>query len=107
MATSRASASTKQIIWRSIDFEIFGKVQGVFFRRDTRRKARELFLTGWVQNTNKGTVIGQAQGQEDKIKLMKSWLKTKGSPKSRIDKAVFSNEKNVDELTFKSFDIMR
>ncbi|XP_792402.1 acylphosphatase-1 [Strongylocentrotus purpuratus] len=106
MATG-ASASAKQIVWRSIDFEIFGKVQGVFFRRDTRRKAKELALTGWAQNTSKGTVIGQAQGPVDKIKVMKSWLKTKGSPKSRIDKAVFSNEKNVDELTFKTFDIIR
>ena len=37
----------------------------------------------------------------------KQWLKNTGSPKSRIDKAVFSNEKNLDELTFNTFDIIK
>ncbi|XP_072164574.1 acylphosphatase-1-like isoform X2 [Diadema setosum] len=102
-----ASAITGRMALKSIDFEIFGKVQGVFFRKHTRLKAKEYNLTGWVQNTSRGTVIGQAQGPIDKISQMKKWLRTKGSPKSRIDKAVFSNEQEIETLTFQTFDIIR
>ncbi|XP_060575297.1 acylphosphatase-1-like [Ruditapes philippinarum] len=41
----------------SVDFEVFGKVQGVFFRRYTQKKAKELHIVGWVMNTHRGTVL--------------------------------------------------
>ncbi|CAG8773656.1 6327_t:CDS:2, partial [Acaulospora morrowiae] len=31
----------------SLTYEVFGKVQGVFFRKFTREKAIELKLVGW------------------------------------------------------------
>eukprot|EP00960_Hanusia_phi_P072879 767894-Hanusia_phi.AAC.7 len=58
----------------SFSFEVFGKVQGVFFRylfassapspqlrarKHTQKKAVELQLTGWVANTDRGTVVGE------------------------------------------------
>lgn len=43
----------------SVDFEVFGKVQKVFFRKHTKNKADELGLVGWVKNTKQDTVIGQ------------------------------------------------
>ena len=43
---------------RSIEFEVFGKVQGVFFRKFTAAKAEELKLAGWVFNHESGTVRG-------------------------------------------------
>ena len=35
----------------AVDFEVFGKVQGVFFRKFTNEKANSLGLRGWVKNT--------------------------------------------------------
>ncbi|XP_059161047.1 acylphosphatase-2-like isoform X2 [Physella acuta] len=90
---------------KSVSFEVFGKVQGVFFRKHTQSEAKKLGLTGWVQNTQGGTVIGCIEGPEDKIKIMKIWLEKTGSPESHIDKCVFSNEKIVDKPSFSSFDI--
>ena len=81
MATSNA----KKLL--SIDYEIFGKVQGVFFRKFTHQEAQKLSLVGWVMNTESGTVVGQMQGAEDKVKKMKEWLTKTSSPKSKIDKA--------------------
>ncbi len=59
---------------------VFGKVQGwyafndkisgVFFRKYTEKKGNELGLVGWVQNTPKGTVIGDAQGPVDSLEKM-------------------------------------
>lgn len=57
-----ASSSTNLI---SVDYEIFGKVQGVFFRKFTAAEATKLKLVGWVMNTEKGTVKGQIQGNNN------------------------------------------
>ncbi|XP_078283999.1 acylphosphatase-2-like isoform X5 [Rhinoraja longicauda] len=88
---------------RSVDYEVFGNVQGVFFRKFTVEQAEKLGLVGWVKNTAEGTVTGQVQGSADKINVMMNWLKSVGSPTSRIDKAHFSNEINVPKLDFNNF----
>ncbi|KAH3853284.1 hypothetical protein DPMN_095806 [Dreissena polymorpha] len=89
----------------SVNFEIFGKVQGVFFRKHTEKTAKGLGLVGWVMNTPQKTVQGQVQGREEKVAEMKKWLQTKGSPKSKIEKAVFTEERAIPALTYKSFSI--
>ncbi|XP_042589394.1 acylphosphatase-2-like [Cyprinus carpio] len=50
----------------SVDFEVFGNVQGVCFRMRMheliklyRTKAEKLGVTGWVKNTRQGTVVGR------------------------------------------------
>ncbi|XP_076585749.1 acylphosphatase-2-like [Chaetodon auriga] len=87
----------------SVDFEIFGNVQGVCFRMYTEDQGRSLGLSGWVKNTRQGTVIGQIQGLPDKVSDMKLWLKSVGSPSSRIDRAVFSNERDISKLEIHGF----
>lgn len=62
---------------------------------------------GWVQNTGAGTVQGQLQGPRSQVKEMQEWLKSSGSPKSRITKAEFKNEKAVDSLEHSSFNILK
>lgn len=89
------------------DFEVFGKVQGVYFRKHTQRKATELGLKGWVMNTAQGTVIGQLQGPQRGIDDMKIWLQKIGSPKSKIEKAAFRNEGVINSCAFKTFEIRR
>ncbi|GBP65399.1 Acylphosphatase-2 [Eumeta japonica] len=91
----------------NVDFEVFGKVQGVYFRKHTQRRAMELGLKGWVMNTAQGTVVGQLQGPPPLIKEMKTWLQKIGSPKSKIEKAVFKNESHINTCAFRSFDIRR
>ena len=46
-----------------LNFEIHGKVQGVFFRKYTHAQAKKLHLVGWVKNTSHGTVVGVAEGK--------------------------------------------
>ncbi|UJR25500.1 hypothetical protein I4U23_006846 [Adineta vaga] len=100
MATSNSSGS-----YASCDFEIFGTVQGVFFRKYTQQQATKLKLVGWVKNAASGSVQGHMEGRKEDIDKMKSWLRTTGSPKSKITKADFANEKTITELTGKSFDV--
>ena len=56
-----ATANASNLI--SVDYEVYGKVQGVFFRKYTAAEAKKLKLVGWVMNTESGTVKGQMQGK--------------------------------------------
>lgn len=105
MATSTDNASSKEMngSFVSCDFEIFGTVQGVFFRKYTQQQGTKLNLVGWVKNLPSGTVQGHMEGRQDDINKMKTWLRKTGSPKSKITKAEFSNEKSITQLTAKSF----
>ncbi|XP_061393786.1 acylphosphatase-2 [Musca vetustissima] len=91
----------------ALDFEVFGKVQGVFFRKYTEKQANHLGLRGWCMNTSEGTVKGQLEGPQNELNEMKHWLQNKGSPSSRIDKAEFSEMKPIEDYSFQSFGIKR
>ncbi|NXF71661.1 ACYP2 protein, partial [Sclerurus mexicanus] len=88
---------------KSVDYEVFGRVQGKAGPRVQEEEARKLGVVGWVKNTSQGTVTGQVQGPEDKVNAMKSWLSKVGSPSSRIDRTDFSNEKEISKLDFSGF----
>ncbi|KAM3606927.1 uncharacterized protein V6R79_025730 [Siganus canaliculatus] len=87
----------------SVDFEIFGHVQGVCFRMYTEREGLRRGLVGWVKNTYGGTVVGQVQGPADSVEDMKVWLSKEGSPSSRITRASFSNQRALDKLEISGF----
>ncbi|XP_063848296.1 acylphosphatase-2-like isoform X2 [Scylla paramamosain] len=89
----------------AVDFEVFGRVQGVFFRKYTKKKAVELGIRGWCKNTEEKTVTGQLEGPCQQLSHMKEWLQKTGSPSSRIDKAEFKNEKEIEDYSFKSFSV--
>jgi len=89
-------------VLQRVQFEVHGKVQGVYFRKFTQQQAVMLGLCGWVKNTDQGTVIGEAEGRIDKLIELKHWLATKGSPKSRIERAEFS-EQVIDARRYTHF----
>ncbi|XP_075704634.1 acylphosphatase-1-like isoform X2 [Rhinoderma darwinii] len=90
-----------------LDYEVFGKVQGVFFRKYTQAEGTRLGLVGWVQNTEHGSVTGQIQGPVAKVQEMQQWLRKTGSPKSRITGAQFHNEKPIQQRELRSFHIRK
>jgi len=60
---------------KSIKILVSGKVQGVFFRDSTRRKAMDIGLTGYAKNLPNGDVEVVAQGNEDKINELVGFIK--------------------------------
>jgi len=64
---------------------VAGRVQGVFFRAETRRKAIDLGLQGWVRNLADGRVELLISGSAQALEQMREWLKT-GPPLARVDK---------------------
>ena len=88
---------------RSVSIEIFGKVQGVWFRASAQRKARELGITGFVKNNRDGSVYVEAHGEDDAIKDLIAWCKS-GPPHARVDQVMVED---VQYFHGHSFDIKR
>lgn len=105
-AINEGSSSSKGSL-RSCDFEVFGKVQGVYFRKYTQLQGRKLNLVGWVQNTEHDTVEGYMEGERTNVDQMKEWLQKTGSPSSKVTKVQFKNEKSISKLTGNIFEIRR
>lgn len=98
--------SEELAVWQA-EFEVFGKVQKVFFRKYTREKAIELRIKGFVRNTTSGSVVGVIQGPEQGFKEMKYWLSKVGSPKSSIQRVLWKDEKTLPKYTYKDFTIKK
>ncbi len=52
---------------------VSGKVQGVFYRSQADQTARQLGLTGWVQNLADGRVEAVVEGPQDAVEAMIRW----------------------------------
>jgi acylphosphatase len=93
----------------SVHFKVYGKVQGVFFRKYTTLKAQSLQLTGYVQNNTdlERTVEGTVEGPLTAVELFKKWVRTEGSPKSRVDRCEFIVNEDVKGPRWSIFEVKR
>jgi acylphosphatase len=65
---------------------VYGRVQGVYFRAFTQRRASELGLTGYVRNLSGGRVVEvQAEGEKAKLERLIGHLKM-GPPGARVER---------------------
>ncbi len=64
-------------------FLVRGRVQGVFFRASTRRKAMDLGLCGYANNLPDGGVEVVACGQAGGLRELETWL-WEGPPMARV-----------------------
>ena len=83
---------------------ISGRVQGVFFRANTCKQARELALTGWVRNLPNGRVEAVFEGERENVEEMLSWCRT-GTPPARVDHVDAEEEDTAGN--FIGFEIIR
>ena len=61
-----------------------GSVQGVFFRAETRDRARSLGLAGWVRNARDGTVEAAFEGEGERVESMVDWCR-RGPAGAEVD----------------------
>ncbi len=74
--------------WR---VQIFGKVQGVFFRKYAQMTAESLGLGGFVQNEPDGSVLAEIEGEEDALEKFVQWAH-RGSPAARVERVVVKKD---------------
>ncbi|XP_019825702.2 acylphosphatase-2 isoform X1 [Bos indicus] len=84
---------------KSVDYEVFGRVQGVCFRMYTEDEARKIGVVGWVKNTSKGTVTGQVQGPEEKVNSIKTPL-----PFTDLSHPYQGQEQHIKSTSFQGTD---
>ena len=80
---------------------VAGRVQGVGFRFETKRMARVYGLKGFVKNLPDGSVLIEAEGEEEQLRNFILWCK-KGPAHARVDE-VFTEEGEIRFYDF--FDI--
>ena len=83
---------------RILKAKVYGKVQGVWFRKCTYNFAKGIGLVGMVKNLRDGTVLVNASGADKSLEEFKEYL-DKGSPNSRVDKIVFTWEHSLIEYS--------
>jgi acylphosphatase len=70
---------------------IEGRVQGVFFRSETRRVALEHHLCGWVKNLPGGQVEALFEGEEEAVETAVQWCH-RGPPHALVTKVAVKRE---------------
>lgn len=68
---------------QELEIKIYGRVQGVNFRRNVEKIALQLHLTGYVENCADGSVYIIAQGKQESQKELLTWAQ-KGSFPARV-----------------------
>ena len=81
---------------------IFGKVQRVFFRQETRLRANYLKVRGFVRNLEDKRVEAVLEGEEEKVEKLIKWM-SRGPALAKVDKLKIIDEKYKGE--FNKFDI--
>ena len=85
---------------RAVRIVVRGRVQGVWYRAHTETRARELGLSGTVQNLPDGTVEIVAEGDASDVDRLVEWTWT-GSPLSEV------SEVEVNELPVAGLKVFR
>jgi acylphosphatase len=76
--------------------KVTGRVQGVFFRASTKEKADQIGIEGWVRNERDGSVLIEAEGEEEQMKQFVEWCR-RGSSASQVD------DVGVEEIDISGF----
>jgi len=88
---------------KCLKIKISGKVQGVWFRASTQRKANELGIKGIVRNLESGEVYVEAEGSDERLGTFIAWCH-QGSELSRVDQVEISE---IENQNFEDFKIVR
>jgi acylphosphatase len=77
---------------------VSGRVQGVFFRQSTQRKAQSLSIKGWVRNLHDGRVEAVFEGEEPAVKTLIDYCRH-GPSVARVDDIEVTNENYIGEFS--------
>ena len=78
---------------------VTGRVQGVFFRSETRDRASSLGLGGWVRNNGDGSVEAVFEGDAERVETMVDWCR-RGPAHAHVDDVQVAWEDPQGESAF-------
>ncbi len=71
-----------------------GRVQGVYFRDATRRRAIATGVDGWIRNRPDGTVEALLEGPREAVDRMVAFCRA-GPPAARVDRVQVEEQEPV------------
>jgi len=76
---------------------VSGRVQGVFFRQNTKRQALSHGVTGWVRNLLDGRVEAVFEGEENAVKTLVDFCR-QGPSSARVNNVEINYETYKNEF---------
>ena len=76
---------------------ISGEVQGVMFRQETKRRALNLNVKGWVRNRDDGAVEAVFEGEEQDVELLIAFCR-RGPPRAIVTDVKVETENYTGEF---------
>lgn len=76
---------------------VSGRVQGVYFRQNTKQVATRHRVTGWVRNLPDGRVEAVFEGDEMDVNEVIEWCHV-GPPKSKVEDVSVKFQKYTGEF---------
>ena len=86
---------------KRVDIRVIGRVQGVFYRVSTQETARGLGIRGTVRNARDGSVLIEAEGEEDDLAQFVKWCR-QGPPGAHVEEL---DVRNGEPGRFTSFEV--
>ncbi len=86
-----------------LNLQIIGKVQGVFYRDTTKRKAHEFGVHGFVRNQPDGSVYAEVEGTQEALNAIVAWCHM--GPVQAVVAGVVVSESDI--VGFEGFQIRR
>ena len=79
---------------------INGRVQGVFFRANTKEMAEKLGVAGWVRNLPDGSVEAVFEGDENAVEQIVEWCH-RGPAMAKVEEVYVEYEEPKGEKGFR------
>ncbi len=80
--------------------EIYGLVQGVYFRASLSQRATALGLSGWVRNRKQGWVEALIQGEAESVAKLIEWSK-RGPEAARVSRVEVFEDQDEGHTDFR------
>lgn len=87
----------------SYRFIVYGRVQGVYYRKFVSQKLRELSIQGFVRNLPDGSVEVVVRSSDDELEDIKKIL-FEGSPMSEVEE-IEQELLEEDDIVYDGFEI--
>lgn len=82
---------------KTFRIEVYGRVQGVFFRKTAKKLADEFEIKGTVKNQDDGSVVILAQGKDEQLEIFLRKIKSHPGM-SRVENTKLEEIKTNDKF---------
>jgi len=84
---------------KRVRVRVRGRVQGVFFRAETRARAESLGIAGFVRNDLDGSVEAVFEGPAERVDSLVDWCR-RGPSGAQVDEVEILDEQPLGEVGF-------